>query len=64
MVNLIGLAINVSIAAAVLTACRGFLVPGQWQFLICSNFGAAAATLVSLVWNFTGYRLFVFKTKV
>ena len=61
MVNLIGLAINVSIAVAVLTACRGFLVPGQWQFLICSNLGAAIATIASLLWNFWGYRRLVFK---
>ena len=31
------------------------------EFYYCSNLGAFAGTLVSLIWNFLGYRFFAFK---
>jgi len=31
------------------------------EFYYCSNLGAFAGTLISLIWNFLGYRLFAFK---
>ena len=31
-------------------------------FYYCSNLGAFAGTLISLIWNFLGYRFFAFKT--
>lgn len=64
LVNLIGLAINTGIATVVLGVCNTRLAIGEWQFLICSNIGAAVATGASLLWNFTGYRLFVFRNRV
>ena len=58
-VNLIGLAINAGIASFVVQT-------GGWgiSFILCANLGAAFATGASLIWNFAGYRLLVFRSKV
>ncbi|TAK95786.1 GtrA family protein [Patescibacteria group bacterium] len=57
LVSVIGLAINIGMASLIV---NGFHVQGmspeRW-----ANIGALAATLISLIWNFFGYKLWVFK---
>jgi len=57
-VTLIGLAINSSIVFGVTTYISPIfgISPELW-----ANLAKAAATGFSLIWNFTGYKLFVFK---
>jgi len=58
MVTLIGLAINSSIVFVVTTLIQPFfgLSSELW-----ANLAKAAATGFSLIWNFVGYKFFVFK---
>lgn len=56
-VSIVGLIINVGIASAVVGWVKplGGFTPERW-----ANVGALLATLVSLVWNFVGYKFLVF----
>jgi putative flippase GtrA len=58
IVSLIGLGINIAIASLVVNVIgpQGGISPERW-----ANVGALAATIVSLFWNFIGYKLIVFK---
>jgi putative flippase GtrA len=58
VISLIGMIVNVIIASVVVNVIgpKGGLDPKKW-----ANVGAAAATIISLVWNFVGYKLWVFK---
>lgn len=60
VVSLIGWLINSSIASLVVNfvAIPGGITPKLW-----ANVGAAVATLASLVWNFVGYKFFVFAAR-
>ena len=57
-VSLIGFLINVSLASLVINVIkpRFGIEEKLW-----ANFAAALATLVTMVWNFVGYKLIVFK---
>ncbi len=57
-VTLIGLGINVGAASLVVNVIgpMGNISPNLW-----ANVGAFSATLISLAWNFIGYKFFVFK---
>lgn len=54
----IGFVINVSLASLIVYIFTGTEVVTPEQL---ANLGAAAATIISLVWNFIGYKIFVFK---
>lgn len=60
MVSIVGLGINVGVASAVVN----FIVP---QFgvtpAVWANIAAVIAGAVSIIWNFAGYKLIVFKKK-
>lgn len=58
LVTLIGLLLNVGITSLVV-----FLVPPQFGFgqLAWNNIAAAAAVIANLIWNFIGYKIFVFR---
>lgn len=58
VVSLIGLGINVGIASLTVNiiAVPGGISPSAWGI-----FGAVAATVFSMVWNFVGYKFIVFK---
>jgi putative flippase GtrA len=59
-VSVIGFGINVGIASLVVNAIAApaGITPALW-----ANIGAVAATALSMVWNFAGYKLFVFNKK-
>ncbi|EKD24026.1 MAG: GtrA-like protein [uncultured bacterium] len=61
VVSAVGLVLNVATAALVVNGIAervdGFS-PKQW-----ANIGAASATIISLAWNFVGYKFIVFKEK-
>ncbi len=60
IVSVIGFLINVGLASFVVNVMgpmRG-ISPDLW-----ANIGALAATAASLIWNFIGYKFFVFKKK-
>lgn len=58
MVSLVGLAINVGIASFVVNIVpRPAFVSGN----LWANLGTLAATGGALIWNFIGYKVFVFK---
>jgi len=52
--------LNVVVASLIVNyiAYPSFLSPRQW-----ANVALLVATLVSLVWNFVGYKFFVFEKK-
>ena len=58
LVSVIGLLINVGVASLVVNVVGplGGATPALW-----ANVGAIAATVISLLWNFVGYKFFVFK---
>ncbi len=58
VVSLIGLGINIGIASLIVNVVgpQGGISPERW-----ANVGALSATVVSLFWNFIGYKVFVFK---
>ncbi len=58
IVSLIGFGINVSIASFVVNGIGPLknISPERW-----ANIGALLATIISLIWNFIGYKFFVFK---
>jgi len=60
VVSIVGLGINVVTAHVVINVVgsQGGLTPGQW-----ANVGFLAATALSLIWNFLGYKLWVFKKR-
>ncbi len=60
VVSLVGLVINIGLASIIvnLIGPQGGLNEAQW-----ANVGALVATLASLIWNFVGYKFFVFITK-
>lgn len=57
-ITLIGFGINVGIASFVVNVISpmGNISPNLW-----ANVGALSATVISLAWNFIGYKFFVFK---
>ena len=57
-VSVIGFIINVSLASLIIFIFHKTTVVTPEQL---ANIAAACATLASLVWNFLGYKLFVFK---
>lgn len=57
-VSIIGLGINIGIASFVVNF---FSAPAGISPELWANIGAISATLVSLVWNFIGYKVVVFK---
>jgi putative flippase GtrA len=61
VVTLVGFGINLAVASLVvnLMAPVGGVSPALW-----ANIGALLATIVSLVWNFLGYKFIVFKKPV
>lgn len=56
-ISVVGLLINIGLASLIVNGIhvRG-MSPERW-----ANIGALAATLISLLWNFVGYKLWVFK---
>ncbi len=54
----IGFVINVSLASLIVNVFSDTFNVTPEQL---ANLGAAAATVISLVWNFIGYKIFVFK---
>jgi len=59
LVSLVGLVLNVAIALVVVS----FVPHGNFSDKQWANVGAAAATVISLVWNFVGYKFLVFEKK-
>lgn len=59
-VSLVGLVINISITSFVVD-----IIGPQFGFTdkAWANIGAVMAVAVSIIWNFTGYKLFVFRKK-
>ncbi len=60
IVSIIGLLINIGIVAIV----SSYLVSGSWPGLnvdLLKNAAKILATIVSLIWNFIGYKLIVFR---
>ncbi|MFH0969273.1 MAG: GtrA family protein [Patescibacteria group bacterium] len=57
-VTIIGFFINIALASVIVNVIgpQAGLSPERW-----ANVGALAATLISLLWNFIGYKFFVFK---
>mgnify|MGYP001558705825 FL=1 len=61
IISAIGALINIGIASSIVN----FTAPFSGLSLpIWANIAAAAATAVSMVWNFTGYKFIVFSVKV
>ncbi len=64
-VSLVGMVINVSVASLVVTYLQP-LITTQIAFLafgpkIWGSIGALFGTAIGLIWNFVGYKFFVFK---
>jgi len=59
VISFIGLGINIGIASLIVNIVGPLsgISPERW-----ANIGALAATAVSLIWNFIGYKFFVFKS--
>lgn len=57
-VSVVGMIINMGIASIVVNVIgpQGGMSPEQW-----ANIGALLATVASLIWNFVGYKIWVFK---
>lgn len=60
VVSLVGFGINVGVASLIVNVIGsvGGISDARW-----ANVGALSATVVSLVWNFVGYKFIVFKKK-
>lgn len=58
LVSLSGFVINVGIASLIVFSFENISTISATQL---ANIAAAAATLTSLIWNFFGYKIFVFK---
>jgi putative flippase GtrA len=58
IVSIVGFGINVSIASLVVNIIGA---PENISLERWANIGALSATIISLVWNFIGYKFFVFK---
>ena len=58
LVTLVGLFLNVGVTSLIV-----FLIPPQFGFslLAWNNISAAVAVIANLIWNFIGYRVFVFR---
>lgn len=59
LVSIIGLIINVAVAFFVFNFISSFFVSFSKE--LWANIGALSATVISLIWNFVGYKFFVFK---
>ncbi len=59
VVSLFGLIINIAVSSLVVNGIHppAVFTPQRW-----ANVGAALATVASLIWNFFGYKFFVFKS--
>ena len=57
-ITITGLLINISIAYVLAFWLAGY---GGLSFQLGANIATLVATVISLIWNFIGYRLFVFK---
>lgn len=58
VVSLVGMAVNVAAASLTVSMAKGILaVPPQ----VMVNAGALAGTIAALLWNFIGYKLWVFR---
>lgn len=59
-VSLVGFGINIAIASLVVNVMGApqAISSARW-----ANIGALSATVISLIWNFIGYKFFVFKKK-
>ncbi|MFA6352847.1 MAG: GtrA family protein [Candidatus Paceibacterota bacterium] len=60
IISLIGFLINVGVASFIVNYISPF---GGFSLTQWANLGALVATLVALVWNFVGYKFFVFDSK-
>ncbi len=58
VVSLIGFAINVGVASLLVNIIGA---PENISLERWANIGALSATMISLIWNFIGYKFFVFK---
>jgi putative flippase GtrA len=58
IVTVIGGIINISLASLIVWVFRDFQIMTPEQL---ANAGALVATMISLIWNFIGYKIFVFK---
>lgn len=63
LINIGGLIINSGIATLMTGLCGVGLGRGDLQFLLCANVGVIVATGVSFLWNFFGYKFFVFNNR-
>ena len=61
VVSCVGFSINVGIASLVVNVIAGHFIFFGFSPKIWANVGALAATGCSMVWNFIGYKFFVFK---
>lgn len=57
-VNLVGLGINVGSATYIVNVVG---VPQGFSPVLWANLGAASAVVITLLWNFTAMKLFIFK---
>ncbi len=57
-VSIVGFIINISLAAFIVNVIHplGGITPARW-----ANIGALCATALSMIWNFVGYKILVFK---
>ncbi len=58
-VSIVGFGVNVIIASLIVN----FISPGGISDALWANVGAVVATVASMVWNFVGYKYFVFHRK-
>jgi putative flippase GtrA len=60
-VSLIGAIINVTVATLIVATIRPIIGTGVISGQLWGNIGALCGTAIGLIWNFIGYKLWVFK---
>jgi len=60
LVSVIGMIINISVATIVVTYIKPLINISLFNDNIWVNIGALSGTSIGLMWNFIGYKLFVF----
>ncbi len=60
-VSIVGALLNVGLATSGNKICGNFL--GQHLFILCANLGFLLGAGATFVWNFLGYKYFVFLTR-